>query len=144
MTPTNRTTAVAVGAVLAGAVIAIAIFVMGPPTSDPPQRTQPAGGAAPGGPVHAQEGLGRSMAAAPAGATLTKVYAVEGMHCQSCANRIKQYIEAVPGVVVADVSLEQKKVTISMASGTGPSDEQVLQAVDKAGYKATVLAEQGF
>src|SRR5690242_963672 len=42
-----------------------------------------------------------------------KVYAIEGMHCQDCANLIKQRLEATPGVKQANVSFEDKNAIVS-------------------------------
>ena len=66
----------------------------------------------------------------------TKVYLVEGMSCEHCVNAVKSEVSKVNFVTDVDVDLESKKVTVS---GGEFSDDDVVAAVDEAGYEASVL-----
>ena len=44
--------------------------------------------------------------------TLTREFAVEGMHCQGCVNSVTGAVTRVPGVARVDVSLEKKAATV--------------------------------
>ncbi len=66
----------------------------------------------------------------------TKVYLVEGMSCEHCVNAVKSEVSKVKSVTDVDVDLESKKVTVS---GGEFSDDDVVAAVDEAGYEASVL-----
>lgn len=65
-----------------------------------------------------------------------RVYAIEGMHCQSCADFIKQRLEA-EGVTSATVSFEEKKAVVVLDPAKPLTDDQIVEVVAAAGYKAT-------
>ena len=48
----------------------------------------------------------------------TEVIKVKGMTCMGCVNSVKSVLEKIPGVDSADVSLEQKQVTIQYDAAT--------------------------
>ncbi len=48
----------------------------------------------------------------------TEVIKVEGMTCMGCTNSVKSVLEKIPGVNSAEVSLEQKQVTIQYDAAT--------------------------
>ncbi len=61
------------------------------------------------------------------------VYVVKGMTCGHCAGSVTQEISALPGVEGVDVALETGKVTAK--SEAAPTEDQVREAVDEAGYE---------
>ena len=64
----------------------------------------------------------------------TEVIKVEGMNCMGCVNKVKTGLESVAGVKRADVSLEQKQVSIQYdESDTAP--QQFRQAIRNAGFE---------
>ena len=61
---------------------------------------------------------------------------VEGMMCEHCAGRVREAVEGVGGVRNVDVNLEAGTVTLE--AGMLASDEKLIGAVEKAGYKASI------
>lgn len=62
-----------------------------------------------------------------------------GMTCASCANRIERGLNKVPGVE-ASVNYATEKATVRSVSGGEPVDvDALLQAVQKAGYSASLV-----
>ncbi|MCI7505775.1 MAG: cation transporter [Coriobacteriaceae bacterium] len=59
---------------------------------------------------------------------------VEGMHCPKCVARVKDALEAVDGVLKAEVSLEEGSAVVS-----GSADVHALvSAVESIGFGASV------
>ncbi len=59
-----------------------------------------------------------------------KTFQVPAIHCEGCAQTIKDALEPVEGVAATDVDLEAKQVTVR-----GAADETVLRKVlSAAGY----------
>lgn len=54
------------------------------------------------------------------------------MMCPHCEGRVKQALESIAGVTVADVSHKQKKAVVKLSSAV--SDETLIEAVERAGY----------
>lgn len=48
----------------------------------------------------------------------TEIIKVKGMTCMGCVNSVKNVLEKIPGVRSADVSLEQKQVTVQYDAAT--------------------------
>ena len=65
--------------------------------------------------------------------TMTKVFNVEGMMCPHCEARVKQAIEALPGVESAVPSHEEGRVTVNCTAEA--ADEIIAKAITDAGYK---------
>ena len=61
---------------------------------------------------------------------------ISGMMCEHCAAHVKDALQSIPGVASVEVSLEQGKATVEVNEA---SDDQLLEAVKKAGYKAKVM-----
>jgi len=73
-------------------------------------------------------------------ATLDVKLSVRGMSCGGCVNAVKTALEKVPGVTKADVSLEKNEAVVTYEKGkTTPED--LVKAVEKAGFKASVQKE---
>ncbi len=66
----------------------------------------------------------------------TKVFAVEGMHCQRCAGRVMEAVNDIPGVAGV-VDLKKGIVTVSYAQ-TVP-DEQIKDRLQRVGYPVTEI-----
>ena len=59
---------------------------------------------------------------------------VDGMTCMGCVNSVKNVLEKIPGVHSADVSLEQKQVTIAYDAEIAHAD-QFKNAIKEAGFE---------
>ncbi|MFP5492212.1 MAG: heavy metal translocating P-type ATPase [Bacteriovoracia bacterium] len=62
-------------------------------------------------------------------------YNIEGMTCASCVFRVEKSLKKTPGITKAQVNLATETATVTFADKV--ADQMVIQAVDKAGYKAT-------
>jgi mercuric ion transport protein len=82
---------------------------------------------------------GTSVPAASAGEAQV-ILAIEGMTCAACAAAIRAELTEVPGVAAADVLYEKKQATVQLRSGATTTDEDLLAAIERAGYRATLLA----
>ncbi len=76
---------------------------------------------------------------APTAADRTICLQIEGMHCTGCANRIRQAIQDLPGVVETHVDLLTRRAYVRVSPEEGPSPEALSRAVSLAGYSAKVL-----
>lgn len=81
----------------------------------------------------------RPKASAPAPATVE--FAVGGMHCAACVNRVEKAISAAPGVTQAAVNLLEHRAQVHTTEGFDP--DAVAQAVAGAGYTAELLTPGG-
>jgi Cu2+-exporting ATPase len=77
--------------------------------------------------------------AEPAGIT---TLAVENMHCGGCMRKVEAALTAVPGVASARANLSARRVT-AMHSATGVSAPDLVDALDRAGFKAAEVANDG-
>jgi Cu+-exporting ATPase len=66
---------------------------------------------------------------------------IEGMTCASCVNRIERYLNKLDGVSSATVNLATERATVS--AGPSVTVEQVVGAVEAAGYEARLITEHG-
>jgi len=73
-------------------------------------------------------------------ATLDVKLSVRGMTCGGCVNAVKAALERVPGVTKADVSLEKNEAVVTYEKGKA-TPEDLIKAVEKAGFKASVQKE---
>ena len=90
-------------------------------------------------------GPGRSDAAAVADAVFKAGYmpgsavtelSVGGMTCASCVGRVEKALQAVPGVLKAEVNLASETARVEAAAATAP--QRLVEAVEKAGYSAAL------
>lgn len=65
-------------------------------------------------------------------------YAVEGMSCGSCAEKISKSLSKLRGVSDAKVCTESKQATIDFNPGR-ISEEKILAAMDASGFKASAV-----
>jgi Cu+-exporting ATPase len=67
--------------------------------------------------------------------------AVEGMTCASCVRRVERALTKVPGVEQASVNLATERAQVTLTGQATIND--LLTAVENAGYHATPLVEEG-
>lgn len=65
--------------------------------------------------------------------------AIEGMTCGNCARHVAQAIQTVPGVRLANVSLDNRQATVQWEPSATANVSATIQAVKDAGYSARVL-----
>ena len=70
------------------------------------------------------------------------VYDVVGMHCASCVGRVESALQAIPGIASAHANLALNQVSV-VGDPSQIGDEQVLRAVEAAGYTARRAAAAG-
>ncbi len=68
---------------------------------------------------------------------------VQGMTCASCVAVVEKTLQKLPGVVSASVSLASEMAVVEYDPGL-VSVEQMANAINSAGYKATPLKKSGF
>ena len=61
----------------------------------------------------------------------TKVFVVDGMHCEKCANRVTEVVNDIPGVA-GIVDLKKSIVTVSYELVV--PDEQIKAKIERVGY----------
>ena len=61
----------------------------------------------------------------------TKVFVVEGMHCEKCSNRVMEVVNDIPGVA-AVVDLKKGIATVSYEQDV--PDEQIKAKIERVGY----------
>ena len=61
---------------------------------------------------------------------------VEGMMCQHCENRVMEAVHSVEG---ASASVNLKNGIVSVSYDRPVSNEQIREAIEKAGYKVTEI-----
>ena len=65
---------------------------------------------------------------------IMKQYNVTGMHCAACSARVEKAVSKVEGVTSCSVSL----LTNSLGVEGDVSDKEIIKAIKKAGYGASV------
>ena len=83
-----------------------------------------------------------TMTAEPSAPTLETALDVEGMTCASCVGRVERALRALPGVLDASVNLATERATVRTAP-SGPGEEQLVAAVERAGYSASARRAAG-
>ena len=66
--------------------------------------------------------------------------AIHGMTCASCAGRVEKALIRVPGVVSAEVNLALERARVAIAGSVSEAD--LLQAVERAGYRADLINDE--
>ncbi len=69
------------------------------------------------------------------------ILTVDGMHCPSCSNRVSKALMDLPGVLEAEVSLENRRAKVIYIPGE-TTPEALEQAVIQAGYTVEGIIEQ--
>ena len=60
-----------------------------------------------------------------------KVFAVDGMHCEKCANRVTEAVNDIPGVAGV---VELKKGIVTVSYERDVPDGQIKAAIERVGY----------
>ena len=70
--------------------------------------------------------------------------AIDGMTCASCVARVERALRKVPGVQEAAVNLATEQAVVRLGGGASdhPTDEQLCEAIRRAGYEARVVAPE--
>lgn len=66
----------------------------------------------------------------------TKVFAVDGMHCEKCANRVTEVVNDIIGVTGV-VDLKKGIVTVSYEQEV--ADERIMARIERVGYTVTEI-----
>ncbi|MDJ0595269.1 MAG: heavy metal-associated domain-containing protein [Pleurocapsa sp. MO_226.B13] len=61
---------------------------------------------------------------------------VEELHCEMCAQTVREALQKVAGVNKVKVNLSQKKVTLAIAAELEVSVESLIKALEPTGYRA--------
>jgi len=68
---------------------------------------------------------------------VTRSYAITGMTCEGCSTHVKEAVEEIPGVTLADVSYEKATLRVHLDPDARVTDAQIIAAVKALGYHAT-------
>ena len=66
------------------------------------------------------------------------VLSIEGMTCKECATHVQKALAKVSGVAKASVSFDKSEADVCTRAGSNVRTDDLLKAVEKAGYKAKV------
>ena len=67
---------------------------------------------------------------------VTRVFLVDGMHCEKCANRVTEVVNDIPGAAGV-VDLKKGIVTVSYEQEV--ADEQIKAKIERVGYTVTEI-----
>ncbi len=81
-----------------------------------------------------------ATATAPTGIADKQELAITGMTCASCVRTVETALQAVPGVVSAEVNLANERATVRLDPATAQLPA-IVQAVARAGYGALVIPQ---
>lgn len=66
----------------------------------------------------------------------TRIFVVDGMHCEKCANRVTEVVNDITGVAGV-VDLKKGIVTVSYEQEV--ADEQIKAKIERVGYTVTEI-----
>jgi copper chaperone CopZ len=69
---------------------------------------------------------------------IKKIYRVEGMHCSNCAMSIEGIEDELPGIKQVSASYQKANMSVEFEEQL-VSEEQILSALEKRGYRASPL-----
>ena len=72
---------------------------------------------------------------------MKKELTIEGMMCQNCVKHVTKALENIPGASNVNVSLEDKKATVTVPDSV--TDDDLKAAVVDAGYEVTGIQNEG-
>lgn len=67
------------------------------------------------------------------------VVKIKGMKCEKCAAKVKAALENIGGAEQVDVRLDKNWAEIFVKRGECPNYDEIISAVDNAGFKVTVI-----
>lgn len=73
---------------------------------------------------------------------MKETFTVEGMSCAACSSAVERSVRKLEGIKEANVNLTTKKLSVELDSGQSISNDEIIKAVTKAGYSASLEAEQ--
>ena len=73
--------------------------------------------------------------------TITQTFNITGMHCASCSSRLEKVLSELSFVSTAAVNLATEKSTVTFI-GSKPDTRGIIEAVNKAGFKAEPVTEE--
>ncbi len=73
----------------------------------------------------------------------TTIFSVEGMTCEGCSVLVEKAIKKVPGVLSVKVGYERKRAVVTSEACCPTPTEAIIDAVQTAGYRATVVETGG-
>ncbi|WP_310630670.1 heavy metal translocating P-type ATPase, partial [Paraburkholderia sp.] len=77
---------------------------------------------------------------APSDAPATAHFAIGGMTCAACSNRVEKVLAKVPGVASVSVNLATEEAAVTLNGPlSGELSDQLVAVVKKAGYEATPI-----
>ena len=82
-----------------------------------------------------------TVADAAAGGSAVSEFSITGMNCNNCARHVTEAMQSVPGVNSAVVRLEEGRATVRWQPGAKAQIENIVRAVNEAGYEASPLEE---
>lgn len=65
---------------------------------------------------------------------------VDGMTCPSCAASVEREVKKIKGVSDVSINIRSGKVEIIFKDDQTPSEENIIQAIKKAGYKLVSIS----
>ncbi len=80
-----------------------------------------------------------SAAQAPADGPTQAVVTVKGMQCPFCAYGIRKHLTKLPGANKVEVELAKSQAIVTFAADATVTDEQIQEAVRKAGFTAGTI-----
>lgn len=63
----------------------------------------------------------------------TEILTIEGMKCEGCVNRIKNVLENIKGIISYELSLEEKKLTLTFKNEK--TLEEVIEKVERMDFQ---------
>ncbi len=67
-----------------------------------------------------------------------RMLCVEGMMCPKCVAHVTEALEELSGVASVEVSLDEKRATVTLTEESPATDKELVKAVVEAGYKAKI------
>ena len=66
----------------------------------------------------------------------TKVFKIDGMHCEGCTNRVKRVVNSIDGVS-AKVNLRKKEAVVQYEREV--DDAEIIRAIEKLDYRVVTV-----
>lgn len=71
----------------------------------------------------------------------TTTFSVEGMTCEGCSVLVEKAVKEVPDVLSVKVDYNRKRAVVLMEACCPASIGQIVQALEKVGYRGEVVAD---
>lgn len=72
--------------------------------------------------------------------SITKTFTVTGMSCGHCESAVRSELEELSGISAITVSAAEGNLSVTLADDATLSDQDIINAVDEAGYTAEAVA----